>query len=273
MAETSAAHPGPAGATVPSGNTGSTTGKAPNLDPTPSTTVPPTSADSHAIVTAVNLSGDLLQQVPVTFGEPFRAGDIPKGNTIVAYMGGTALPTQADIKARNSDGSVRHAIVTVELPSLAGHASAPLHLQGVAESTRKGQALTLEDVLQSGFNAAIELNVDGQPWHLDAHYLLQHASLSRACESYARECSQWLSGPLASEWIVGGPVIDARGKPNPHIAVYFAVRAYGPAPVSRVRVDVIVENDWAYAPDPHNLTYDAKVSVNGQPAYTIEHLE
>jgi hypothetical protein len=209
----------------------------------------------------------------MTFGEPFAAGDIPKGNTIVAYMGGAALPTQADIKARNPDGSVRHAIVTVELPSLAGHASAPLRLHAVAEGTHKDPALTLDEVMQSGFDATVELNIAGQPWHLDAHDLLQHASLSRSCKPYGRECSQWLSGSLVSEWIVGGPVLDARGKPNPHMAVYFAVRAYGPAPVTRVRVDVIVENNWAYAAGPQNITYDAKISVNGQVAYTVDHLE
>jgi hypothetical protein len=183
------------------------------------------------------------------------------------------LPTQADIKARNPDGSVRHAIVTVELPSLAAHASAPLRLHAVTEAARNEPALTLDDVLQSGFEAAVDVKIDGKPWHVDAHDLLQHASLSRACESYGRECTQWLSGSLVSEWIVGGPVLDAHGKPNPHIAVYFAVRAYGPAPVSRVRVDVIVENDWAYAPDPQNVTYDATVSVNGEAPYTIDHLE
>jgi hypothetical protein len=259
---------------MPIVDNGSTTGGgASTAGPGPTTATPPVGADPRAVITAINLSGNSLRQIPVTFGEPFAAGDIPKGNTIVAYTGNTALPTQADIKARNPDGSVRHAIVTVELPSLSGHASAPLRLHAVAESTRNGQALTLDDVLQSGFDATVELNVDGQPWHLDAHDLLQHASLSRSCEPYGRECSQWLSGPLAAEWIVGGPILDARGKPNPHMAVYFAVRAYGPAPVTRVRVDVIVENNWAYAPGPQNITYDAKVDINGQTAYTIEHLE
>jgi hypothetical protein len=274
VAETSSAHPGSAGAGTPINDIGSTTGGGvSSVGQGPTTAALPVGTDSQAVVTAVNLSGNSLHQVPVTFGEPFAAGAVPKGNTIVAYLDGTALPTQADIKARNPDGSVRHAIVTVELPSLAGKASTPLRLHAVAEGAHKDEALTLDDVLQSGFDATVDLNVDGQPWHLDAHDLLQHASLSRSCDSYGRECAEWLSGPLASEWIVGGPILDAHGKPNPHIAVYFAVRAYGPAPVSRVRVDVIVENDWAYAPGPQNVTYDAKVSVNGQPAYTMDHLE
>lgn len=226
-----------------------------------------------AAVTAVNLSGEALHRIPVTFGEPFRAGDIPKGDTIVAYLDGTALPTQADIKARNPDGSARHAILTVLLPSLGGGASDRLSLRPEAGPSAKNIGLTVDDVLHSDFNASIEVNIAGEPWHLDARTLLQHVAMARSCAPHGRECNEWLSGPLMSEWIVGGPVLDAKGTPNSHIAVYFAIRAYGPAPVSRVRVDVVVENDWAYAPDPKNVSYDARISVEGQPGYTIKDLE
>lgn len=250
------------------------TGASGSVKPGPATAAPPVSAEPEAKVTAVNLSNKSLGEIPITFGQPFRAGDIPTGNTIIAYMDGTALPTQADVKARNPDGSVRHAILTVELPSLGGGASVPLSLRPMPRaSAPRGDGLSLNDVLQSGFDAAVDLNIAGQPWHVDARDLLQHASLSRSCEVNGHECKEWLSGPLASEWIVGGPVLDAGGKPNPHIAVYFAVRAYGPAPVKRVRVDVIVENDWAYAPDPQNVTYDATISVSGEAPYSVHKLE
>lgn len=235
--------------------------------------MPPPQNMPHPAVTAVNLGKSSLQQVPLTFGEPFRSGDIPRGDTIGAYVDGEAIPTQADIKARNPDGSVRHAIITVDLPSLTG-GSMPVALRAVPDTgTPPKDSVDLNDVLQSSFNASVDIDIGGQLWHLDARRLLQHASLSRSCEPYGHECSLWLSGPLASEWIVGGPVLDAQDRPNPHLAVYFAVRAYGPAPVSRVRVDVIVENDWAYAPGPKNVTYDAKVNVNGKEPYTVNHLE
>src|SRR5690348_6734944 len=116
-------------------DSGSATGASPapeapqQSDVGPATVSPPVSAGPQAEVSAVNLSQQSLQQVPMTFGEPFRDGDIPDGHTIVAYMGGRKLPTQADIKARNPDGSVRHAILTVQLPSLDGGASMPLNLR------------------------------------------------------------------------------------------------------------------------------------------------
>lgn len=227
----------------------------------------------QATVTVQNTASESLRQIPATFGEPFRAGDIPRGDTVVAYVDGKALPTQTDVKARNPDGSVRHAVMTVLLPELRGGTSEPLALRPMAASGAAGRSLTLEDLLHSSFDASVDLEISGTPWHLDARTLLQRAAQRHSCKSYGRECSLWLAGPLVSEWIVGGPVIDAHGTAQPHIAVYFAVRAYGPAPVSRVRVDVIVENDWAYSPDPQNVIYTAKIQVGDKTAYSIDGLE
>lgn len=240
----------------------------------PTRDVPSVRNQVEATVTAVNLSGEVLQQVPMTFGQPFRDGDIPRGDTIVAYLGDKALPTQANIKARNPDGSVRHAILTVLLPRLPGGESETLALRPApATSFGEAQALTLDDLLQSKFAAAVNLEIAGQPWHLDARTLLQRAARAGTCQPYGRECSLWLSGPLVSEWIVGGPLLNAQGKPHPHLAAYFAVRAYGPTPVKRVRVDVIVENDWAYTPNPHNVNYDAEIKVGDKVVYRINNLE
>jgi len=235
-----------------------------------------TNQDTGSAITvqAVNLSSQRLQQVPITFGQPFHAGDVPRGHTILAYAGGRELLTQANIKARNPDGSVRHAILTVLLPALGSHGSETLKLRPVAiTAATKERALTIGDVLQAKFDAGVKFKIGGEVWHLDARKLFQAALQDGSCKPFGRECNQWLSGPLASEWVVGGPLLNEQGKPHPHLSVYFAVRAYGPTPVNRVRVDVIVENDWAYAPDPQNILYDAKIEVGGQTIYTINNLE
>ncbi len=226
------------------------------------------------MVKAINLSNQRLQQVPVTFGQPFRAGAVPRGHTIVAYADGKELPTQANIKARNPDGSARHAILTVLLPTLDSRASENVSLRSVPDTAvARSKALTIEDVLHTKFDADVQFQIGGEPWHLDARVLLQRALRDGSCKPYGRECNQWLSGPLVSEWVVGGPLLDEQGKPHPHLAVYFAVRAYGPVPVSRVRVDVIVENDWAYAPDPHNERYDGTIKIGDQTVAAVKDLE
>ncbi|MDE2091945.1 MAG: hypothetical protein KGJ08_08610, partial [Gammaproteobacteria bacterium] len=223
---------------------------------------------------AVNLSNQRLQQVPITFGQPFQAGAIPRGDTVAAYFDGEALPTQADIKARNPDGSARHAILTVLLPEIASQASETLSLRPARQpEIPDGKVLSIEDVLRTSFDASIQLSISGKPWRLDARALLRQAMRQGACRPYGRECNQWLSGPLVSEWVVGGPVLNDHDKPHPHLAVYFAVRAYGPVPVNRIRVDVIVENDWAYAPDPHNERYDVTIGIDGQAVDSVHDLE
>jgi len=231
-------------------------------------------ADSVVTVRAVNLSNQRLQQVPVTFGQPFHAGDIPAGNSVVAYHDGKALPTQVNTKARNPDGSMRHAVMTVLLPEMGSRAEERLSLRSVPSTTiAKEKSLTIDDILQSGFDVGAKFQIAGEHWHLDARKLLQRALQDGSCKPYGRECDQWLSGPLVSEWVVGGPLLDANGKPHTNLAVYFAIRAYGPRPIQRVRVDVIVENDWAYQPDPHNVSYDAIIQVAGQVVYAIKDLE
>ncbi len=225
-------------------------------------------------VKAVNLSERPATQVPITFGQPFRVNDVPQGDTIVAYLNGDALPTQTNVKARNSNKSVRHAIVTVLLPRLGGDASETVNLRRVPTGySVAAQALTVRDLLRSHFNAAIVLDIAGTAWHLDARPLLENAEQKGTCKPYGRDCNEWLSGPLVSEWIVGGPVLNAHGVKNPHLAAYFAVRAYGPAPIRRVRIDVIVENDWAYVGNPHNERYGAKIYVGDKVAYRINSLD
>jgi len=230
--------------------------------------------DSVVTVSAVNLSSQRLQQVPITFGQPFHAGDVPADKTLLAYLNGKALPTQADIKARNPDGSARHAILTVLLPTLDSQTSEIVSLHSVPDTAvAKSKALTIEDILHTKFDAGVQFQIAGEAWHLDARVLLQSVLQDGLCRPYGRECNQWLSGPLVSEWVVGGPLLDEQGKPNTNLAVYFAVRAYSPVPVKRVRVDVIVENDWAYQLDPHNMSYTATIMVGGQAVEIVKDLE
>jgi hypothetical protein len=76
----------------------------------------------------------------------------------------------------------------------------------------------------------------------------------------------WLAGPVAREWLLSAPLATAQGVAHPHLAARFSIRWYPAA--AKARVDITVENDWAYEPAPQNFTYDADVSVAGQPVYT-----
>ena len=233
------------------------------------------SLPSGAITSVVvrNVGGAACREAPVTFGQPFRRGDLPDGETIVGYLGHRALPTQINIKARNPDGSVRHGIITMLIPcqDLNGRARISLTKKKQSRTPVNG-ALSIQELLRTRFNASLSLNIAGNYWSIEARPLLEEALARGGCNKAGVLCRPWLKGALASEWVVGGPLRSDKGIPNPHLAAYFAVRAYGPPPIRRVRVDVIVENDWAYQPDPHNYHYDATIDIGRKSVFTINQL-
>jgi hypothetical protein len=222
-------------------------------------------------ITRVHVSrvnGQSCQTAPVTFGQPFVPGDLSAGASLKAISHGQSLPIQTNVKARNADGSARHAVITLDAPCDGG----PVALVKTTAPGQHASPLSLHDVLASSFDTRLSLHINGQPWQLDARRLLRRVQQAGGCKNAKIYCKRWLAGPLASEWVVGAPLQNAAGDKQSHLMAYFAVRAYGPAPVKRVRTDVVVENDWAYVPNPRNIKYDAQISVAGGPSKAFKDL-
>lgn len=228
-------------------------------------------------------SGDSIVQVKiqttgagpgrmVTFGQVFKKGAVSADRTVVASLDGQTLPTQVDRKASWADESLRHAVITVRLPERPRHSSpVTLNLEAASSPSASAAPVRIDDLLASGFQGKITfLGSHGQR-SADARSLLSAAS-GTGCPAWGQQCKQWLDGPLVSEWVVGGPV--AGGDDPSHLAVYFNVRAYRDASgaVSRARVDTVVENDWAYTSNPHNLHYLAHLRIGDGLADSIQPL-
>lgn len=179
--------------------------------------------------------------VPVTFGQVFARGDVPAGMTVGAHV-----PLQVDIKSRFDDGSLKHAVLTALIRTAKDKG---ITLFSV-ESTPVEPAVQLSSLLATPFDAEIELKVDSILYRASAREMLENG-----------RPSQWLSGPLVAEWLVGGPVKDPSNREYPHLAAYFHVRYY---PDSGARVDVIVENAWTFVPAPNSFTYDWAIKINGR---------
>jgi hypothetical protein len=65
-------------------------------------------------------AGDRPQPVvPLTFGQPFSAGDLPEGATLVARDVHGSVPLQLDEQSSHADGSLRFAVVNLALGNLA----------------------------------------------------------------------------------------------------------------------------------------------------------
>jgi len=206
-------------------------------------------------VTLMSRSGSAQTSVPVTFGEAFKAGDVPSGTSIVARLSsGASLPLQVNAKATHDDGSLRHAILTATLPSLAANGSQVITLASGAGASLT-PAVQLSDLLATSYDTTVTLTVGPTTYTASARQALQTNM-------------QWLSGPQVSEWIAGGPIKTAAGLAHPHLAVYFHVRAYAGNPIASVRTDVVIENNWSFIPGPADQTYSATIAVPGKASYT-----
>jgi hypothetical protein len=204
-----------------------------------------------------NLTDRDLKDVPVTFGQVIRRGDVARGHMLHCTVGNTWA--QIEVKRVHEDGSPRFAIVSTILPSLPANGSATLKL--VSDAPRPGAALppvSLADLLKTDFDAVVSLAFpDGTVRSASARAMLQQAG-DRA--------PTWLQGHVATEWLVSGPPADKEGKPDEDLNVQFQVRAY--AGCKRVRVSVAVENCWdTWA---GNIRYDAAVTVGGKEAFVAK---
>ena len=226
-----------------------------------------------AVVTdyVVSRSSSRQTHVPVTFGQIFRDGDVPRGASLVATIDGRPITLQVDPKASNPDGSLRHAVLTAMVPSLDGGAKVPIVLSSQASAPTGAAPITLAQLLATGYDAKASLSSKGKRYTVSARELLQAAGAAHSCKAWGKTCNVWLSGPLAAEWVVNGPLTTADGA---HLSIYFSVRAYaGPAPgtVGPIRTDIIVENSDAFAPQAqpqYTATLDSGSASYSSPALT-----
>jgi hypothetical protein len=191
------------------------------------------------------------EKVPLTFGQVFAPGDVARGTALAAKLAdGTLLPLQMDVKASHPDGSVRHAVLSLLLPRLGAGKDAGIALvKAPKKADDVGPAKVLGDV-----DATVAITVDGERYTASADALLK-----------AQKPQVWLHGPVVTELHAAAPLRNAKGAEHPHLAARFAVRWYGAA--KKARVDIVVENDWAYEPDPRNITYDVELTAGGKQVY------
>lgn len=203
-------------------------------------------------------------EVPVSFGQVFAPGDLPAGRGLLAQTAdGKELPLQVDVKARHPDGSVRHAILSTIFPVLPAGRTEVVNLlaqpaTATAAATAGAAANRVHEpgaLLAGDFDAVVRIMLEGQVYTAAARPALEK-----------RRYRSWLAGALVSEWLINAPLLDPQGRPHPHLQVRYGIRDY--ADGRGTRVDVTLENDWAYEPAPRNYTYDVLIDIAGQNVYS-----
>jgi hypothetical protein len=257
--------------TPPTTTTPPTTSTPPSTNPpgtSPPITPPPPPAplppEDTLVVPGANVVTDIRFQstgvanqsnLPVTFGQAFAIGHVSSAQSLTGRLAdGSTVPLQMDVKARHPDGSVRHAVISTKLPALAVSQTLVMALTTV--STPAGATPSFPTaLLDAGFSAAVNVDLGNVRYTASADALLRSGNYKI-----------WLAGPFANEWLVSTPLLNPNGVPHPHLSARFAIRAI--PGVNQARVDVTVENNWAYEPGPQNFTYDAQVMVGGQSVFT-----
>ncbi|MFP5392747.1 MAG: hypothetical protein ACLGI6_14565 [Gammaproteobacteria bacterium] len=205
----------------------------------------------------VTVEGSASGPVPVTVGQVFAPGDLRAGDLLRARLAdGAELPLQVDVKARHADGSVRHAVLSTLLPAQAAGKTSTIELTKAAGKAAQPAmaADALKRLLGSGLRATVRVTIGARDYSLAVDKLLASG-----------RPAVWLDGPLVHEWLISSPLLDDAGRPHPHLAARIAVRSYGQP--GQARIDVTLENDWAFEPEPQNYQYDAAISVGGKTAF------
>jgi hypothetical protein len=199
------------------------------------------------------------EPVPITFGQVFAQGALARDATLTGLTAnGLRVRLQIDVKAVHPDGSVRHAVISAVLPRPErGKRQVLALVEGPSPSSSGLDAATPNAPVPDGPgpSASVIVDIAGK------RYM---ASLDRLPGDVRPR--SWLVGPVVNEWLIDKPLRSADGAQHRHLQARFAVRTYGGA--GRARIDVTVENAWAYEPAPQNFTYDVEISVNGKPVYS-----
>ena len=125
---------------------------------------------------------------PIQIGRPFVSGEI--ANYPQALVDGTAVPTQADVKQRWADGSVKHAVIAFVIPKL--NAGATVSVTFANQSSGNNSPLNASQMLAAplDFNAQMQLT-NGTTVTADARKMLSNGAYQT-----------WTSGSIAQTIIL-----------------------------------------------------------------------
>ena len=112
-----------------------------------------------------------------------------------------------------------------------------------------------------------------QLWTVKAQDLLKSAIATS--NTGAAMVNRRLHGPVATEFNLVAPFVNAStGAQHPHLTARLDARLYEGG--TRIRTDVVIENNWTFKADPRNITYELAIKQGGlvsfqQPAFAHYH--
>jgi hypothetical protein len=156
-----------------------------------------TTADGANYVVVTNPTDQVIANLPLQFARPFIEGEITQLPQL--KLGEQLLQTQADVKQRHADGSVRHAIISVVVPQIPAGGS--VRLQFVNQAALPNQ---------TGLTAAQMLSAD---FDFDAQIKATFAGNQTQTRSARDMLSQgkfsyWAQGPVATTVLIADHSVE-----------------------------------------------------------------
>ncbi|WP_337999230.1 hypothetical protein [Alicycliphilus denitrificans] len=217
-------------------------------------------ADAFTCVEIASTGSQAQASVPVTFGQPFKAGDWQfTTQGLVAKVDGATIPLQADEIASHRDGSARFAVLSAQLSNLQPGQSKIINLYRGAKSTSTPSVPSNPD-----WNLELEAQVYDANGSVTTLVAQPQADLVK---QIANGSGRRLAGAVATEYTVALPFKNkATGATHPHLTARLHARLIDGG--QRIRTDVVMENTRTWTTSPGNITYSLAVKRNGSTIYT-----
>jgi hypothetical protein len=205
-------------------------------------------------------SSQSQSSVPLTFGQPFKAGDLLSTQGLIATdSSGASVPLQMDDVSSHRDGSVRFAVLSTKVSNLAGNEKRVINLFTGAKTSS-----TPAVPADPAWNLEVEANVYDSSGNVTTLIAQPQAQLKAQIASGA---GKRLSGPVAAEYTVVTPFKNkATGAVHPHLVARLHTRLYEAG--ARIRTDAVIENNRTFVAGPSNITYSMTIKANGQTVLT-----
>lgn len=198
--------------------------------------------------------------MPVTFGQPFKAGDWSTSQGLVATdSSGASVPIQADEISTHIDGSVRFAVLSARLSNLPANQPRLINIFTGAKNSNVQTVPASPD-----WNMELEAKVYNGTT-LVSTLVAKPQDLLK--QQIAQNKGRRLHGAVATEYTVVAPFRNsATNEEHPHLSARLHTRLYEAG--ARIRTDMVLENNWTFKPQPGNITYELTVRQDGQVVHT-----
>jgi hypothetical protein len=206
-------------------------------------------------------SSQAQASLPVTFGQPFKAGDwLHTTQGLVAQVGGATIPLQTDEISSHRDGSARFAVLSAQLSNVQPGEARIINIFPGAKTSSTPSVPASPD-----WNLELEAQVYDANGNVTATLIAQPQT--QLVNQIASNTGRRLAGAVASEYTVALPFKNkASGTQHPHLTARLHPRLMDNG--QRIRTDVVMENTRTWTASPGNITYSFAVKRNGNTIYT-----